>query len=150
MTAISHIKEDDNMKNIFEIAARCPAAAEAGLVGSDAEMKEFINPTPAPAPAPAPGSAPAPTIVIVKETFVESKMEIVQEFPPDTTSESLFEDKAYVDNIAASTAASLGVDPGSVEIIGFKLKPAPAARRLGGPARQLGEKMVLTVTTKSK
>jgi hypothetical protein len=128
------------------------------LIKSEAELRQFVAgggdftaPAPTPTPAPAPGAAPtpAPKVVIVEEVFVESKIEIVQEFSPETTADTLMADEGFKASVQESTAASLGVPPSDVEITGFDLKDA--SRRLTGAGRRLaGVKKALTVDYKVK
>lgn len=140
----------------FAVVKVCDSVAEMGVLGSEAEIMAMAGvkppaPPPAPpppAPAPPPAGAPAPKVVIVEETFVESKIEVVQEFPPDTTSDSLMKDTAYVDTLQESTAESIGVNKDDVTITGLDLKDV--TRRLAGSARRLQVKKALTVDYKVK
>eukprot|EP00746_Dinoflagellata_sp_MGD_P147758 gnl/MRDRNA2_/MRDRNA2_80075_c0_seq1.p1 gnl/MRDRNA2_/MRDRNA2_80075_c0~~gnl/MRDRNA2_/MRDRNA2_80075_c0_seq1.p1 ORF type:complete len:1679 (+),score=385.09 gnl/MRDRNA2_/MRDRNA2_80075_c0_seq1:132-5168(+) len=155
-----HDMEGDEMdmipayKRQFAAVKSCDGLAGKGIAGSKAELYEKAGGAPPPAPAPPPPApsppspSPTPQVVIVEETFVESKIEVVQEFPPDTTSESLMQDTGYVDTLQESTAESIGVPKDDVTITKLNLQKV---RRLGGSARRLqSEKMSLTVDYKVK
>lgn len=140
----------DPAERNFAVVAQCPAMQDLGIAANEKELMHWISPTTTVAPKPAPGKPAEPVMVekVVKETFVESEMEIIQEFPPETTSDSLMADTAYVENVAASTAAAIDVLVENVIIKGFDLKALTTRRLAGG--RRLGEKMSLTVDYKIK
>jgi len=75
--------------------------------------------------------ANATEICVSQEVFeVTSSLEIAQEFPEGTTGESLLADASYVDSLASSIAASLGLDAKAVAILKIILTEA-LSRRLG-------------------